>query len=53
MATRQMCRLILHVHCTNVLDLEEVHPCRGDSSTNLDHIRLQNSRVFFLKIRLA
>ena len=41
--------LNLLVHCTNFLDLKEVHPCNGYSSTNLDRIRLQNSRVFFLK----
>ena len=45
--------LNLRVNCTNVLDLEEVHSCSGYSSTNLDRIRLQNSRVFFLKIGLA
>ena len=39
--------LNLRVHCTNVLYVEEVHPCNGYSSTNLDRIRLQNSRVFF------
>ena len=38
--------LNLRVHYTNVLDLEEVHPCYGYSSTNLDRIRLQNSRFF-------
>ena len=41
--------LNLRVHCTNVLDLEEVHPCSGYSSTNLDRIRLQNSRFCSLR----
>ena len=45
--------LNLRVHYTNVLDVEEVHPCSGYSSTNLDRIRLQNNRFFFLKIVLA
>ena len=43
----------LRVHCTNVLDLEEVHSCSGYSSTNLDGIRLQNSRFFFSQNRFS
>ena len=45
--------LNLRVNCTNVLDLEEVHSCSGYSSTNLDRIRLQNSRVFFSQNRFS
>ena len=45
--------LNLRVHCTNVLDLEEVHPCSGYSSTNLDRIRLQNNRFFFSQNRFS